>query len=113
MLFSKYYNQLKASIRSEPCITLNTLQRFEPLIKLITDRHFIYLTLHVDEHQEQLWSYYKLTEEDLEDITKEWSMDLLVSADPAKMSDIDSPETAEDTPGPIKTKKTKMKKKTE
>jgi hypothetical protein len=51
-------------------------------------------------------SYYKLTEDDLEEITKEWSMDLLVPANPAEMSDVDSPETATDIPGPSKTKKT-------
>jgi hypothetical protein len=73
------------------------------------DRHFIYLTPRADEHQEQLQSYYKLTEEDLEEITKEWSVDLLVSADPAEMSDIDSPRTAQDTPGPSKTKKEKRR----
>jgi hypothetical protein len=53
-----------------------------------------------------------LTEEDLEEITKEWSTNLLVSADPAEMSDIDSPETAQDTLGPSKTKKAKTMKKT-
>jgi hypothetical protein len=57
------------------------------------DGHFIYLTPRVDEHQEQLQSYYKLTEEDLEEITKEWSADILVSVDPVEMSDIDSPRT--------------------
>jgi hypothetical protein len=77
------------------------------------DRHFIYLTPRADEHQEQLQSYYKLTEEDLEEITKEWSADLLISADPADMSDIDSPEAAQNTPGPSKAKKTKKIKKDE
>jgi hypothetical protein len=76
-------------------------------------RHFIYITGSVDEHKEQLHSYYKLTEEYLEEITKEWSADLLVSANPAKMSDIDSPEAAQDTPGPSKTKKIKKTKKVE
>jgi hypothetical protein len=47
-----YYNQLKASIRSEPRITLNTLQRFQPLIKFNMNHHFIYLTPRADEHQE-------------------------------------------------------------
>jgi hypothetical protein len=42
----------------------------------------------------------------LEEITKDWSTDLLIPADPVEMSDIDSPETAHDTPGPSKTKKT-------
>jgi hypothetical protein len=30
-------------------------------------------------------------EEDLEEITKDWSVDLLILIDPAKMSDHDSP----------------------
>jgi hypothetical protein len=77
------------------------------LIKFSVDRHFIYLTPRVDEHQEQLQSYYKLTEEDLEEITKEWSADLLVGADPTDISDIDSPTATQDTPGPSKAKKTK------
>jgi hypothetical protein len=71
------------------------------------DLHFIYLTPCTDEHQEQLQSYYKMTEEDLEEITKEWSMDLLVPTDPTEISDIDSPRTAQDTLGPSKTKKEK------
>jgi hypothetical protein len=53
-----------------------------------------------------LQSYYKLTEEDLEEITKDWSTDLLIPADPTEMSDPDSPETMHDTPGPSKMKKT-------
>jgi hypothetical protein len=113
VVFHTYYNQLKASIRREPLITPNTLQRFQPLIKFSANRHFIYLTPRADEHQEQLQSYYKLTEEDLEEITKEWSVNLLVSADPAEMSTINSPGTAQDTPGPSKTKKENTTKKTE
>jgi hypothetical protein len=46
-----------------------------------------------------------LTEEDLEEITKEWLVDLLVPADPADMSDVNSPEAMSDTPGPRKTQK--------
>jgi len=77
------------------------------LINFSVNHHFIYLTPHVDEHQEQLQSYYKLTEEDLEKITKEWSVDLLVGADPADISYIDSPSAAQDTPRLSKAKKTK------
>jgi hypothetical protein len=54
-----------------------------------------------------------MTKDDLEEITKEWSVDLLVLADPAKLSDIDSPEAVQDTPGPSKMKKTKKTKKDE
>ena len=44
-------------------------------------------------------------EEDLEEITKDWSMDLLIPVDPTDISDIDSPETMWDTLGPSRTKK--------
>jgi hypothetical protein len=106
-IFHVYYNQLKEAIRSEPRITPNTLQRFRPLIKFSADHHFIYLTPRTDEHQEQLKSYYKMIEEDLEEITKEWLSNLLTSVDPVEISDIDSLEAAQDTPGPSRTKKTK------
>jgi hypothetical protein len=46
-----------------------------------------------------------LTEEDLEEITKEWSVDLLIPTDPMEISDIDSPEVVHDTPRSRKTKK--------
>jgi hypothetical protein len=75
-------------------------------MKFSVDRHFIYITVRADEHKQQLQSYYKLTEEDLEEITKDWSVDLLIPADPVEISDIDSPETAQDTPGPSRMKKT-------
>jgi hypothetical protein len=47
-----------------------------------------------------------MTEEDLEEITKDWSEDLLIPADPMEISNIDSPEATQDTPEPSKTKKT-------
>jgi hypothetical protein len=46
-----------------------------------------------------------LTEDDLEEITKEWSTDLLVAADPTDMSNVEIPEAMLDTLGPSKTKK--------
>jgi hypothetical protein len=59
----------------------------------------------VDEHKEQLQSYYKLTKEDIEEITKDWSTYLLFPADPMEMSDPDNLEIAHDTPRPNKMKK--------
>jgi hypothetical protein len=91
VIFHTYYNQLKVAIQAMPRITLNTLHRFRPLMKFSVDRHFIYITVRADEHKQQLQSYYKLMEDDLEEITKEWSVDLLVPVDPAEMSDVDSP----------------------
>jgi hypothetical protein len=40
----------------------------------------------------------------LEQITKEWSAELLVPVDPAEISDVESPKDILDTPGPSKTK---------
>jgi hypothetical protein len=71
VIFHTYYNQLKLAIESEPCIMPNTLHKFRPLIKFTADHHFIYITVRADEHKQQLQSYYKLTKEDLEEITKD------------------------------------------
>jgi hypothetical protein len=49
--------------------------------------------MRANEHKEQLHLYYKLTEEDLEEITKDWSANLLILVDPVEMFDPDSPET--------------------
>jgi hypothetical protein len=75
-------------------------------MKFSADWHFIYIIVRADEHKQQLQSYYKLTEEELEDITKEWSTDLLIRANPTEISNIDNPETVQDTPRPSSTKKT-------
>jgi hypothetical protein len=74
-------------------------------MKFNADHHFIYITTHIDEHKQQLKSYYKLTKEDLEEITKEWLVDLLIPTDPTDIYDIDSLEEMHDTPRPNKTKK--------
>jgi hypothetical protein len=105
VVFHAYYDQVKNSIQSTPRLTPNTLHRFLPLIKFSVHRHFTYIIVHADEHKQQLQSYYKLTDEDLEKITKEWSADLLVPADPVEISDMDSTEAILDTPVPRKTKK--------
>jgi len=84
----------------------NTLHRFWPLMKFSVDHHFIYITARADEHKQQLQSYYKLAKEDLEEITKDWSVDLLILEDPTNISDLDSPEIAPDTPRPNKINKT-------
>jgi hypothetical protein len=72
-VFHTYYLQLKRSIKVVPCMTPNTLHRYRPLMKFHAYRHFIYITAHADEHREELQLYYKPTEEDLEEITKDWS----------------------------------------
>jgi hypothetical protein len=66
MMFHTYYLQLKRAIESFPHMTLNTLHRFRLLAKFCADMNFIYITAHRDEQKEELQSYYKLTEEDME-----------------------------------------------
>jgi hypothetical protein len=80
-VFHTYYLQLKRDIDYFYCMTLNTLDRFKPLIKFCADRHFIYINAREDESKEELQSYYKLTEEDLEEITKEWPTEFLIPVD--------------------------------
>ena len=64
-------------------MTLNALHWFRPLMKFNADQHFIYIMARADEHKQQLQSYYKLTEEDMEEITKEWPTEFLIPVDQA------------------------------
>jgi hypothetical protein len=59
-------------------MTLNTLHTYRPLAKFHADRNFIYITTRKDKSKEELQSYYKLTDEDMEEITKEWLTEFLV-----------------------------------
>jgi hypothetical protein len=70
-------------------MTPNTLYRFKPFVKFCVDRQFIYITTRRDEHKEELQSYYKLIEEDMEEITKVWPAELLILVNHAKLSDHD------------------------
>jgi hypothetical protein len=74
-------------------------------MKFNGDCHFTYITACAAEHKQQLHSYYKMIEDDLEEITKEWSACLFVAADPTEMYDVDSPESMPDTAGPRKPSK--------
>jgi uncharacterized protein YsxB (DUF464 family) len=88
-MFHTYYLQLKRAIESFPRMTSNTLHRFRPFAKFRVDRHFIYITARRDEHKEELQSYYKLTEEDMEEITKEYPEEFLVPVEQTELSDPD------------------------
>jgi hypothetical protein len=68
-------------------MTTNTLHRFRPIVKFSVDKNFIYITACLDKHKEELQSYYQITEEDMEEITKEWPMDFLILVDQVEMSD--------------------------
>jgi hypothetical protein len=70
-VFHTYYLQLKHAIKSFPRMTMNTLHTYKMLAKFCADRHFIYITAGRDKSKEELQSYYKLTDEDMGEITKE------------------------------------------
>jgi hypothetical protein len=55
-------------------------------MRFYADRHFIYITVRADESKEELQSYYKLIEEDLEEITKEWPTEFLIPVNHATLS---------------------------
>jgi hypothetical protein len=59
-------------------MTSNTLHRFMPIAKFHEDMHFIYINSRGDEHKEELQSYYKIIEEDMEELNKEWTTEFLV-----------------------------------
>jgi hypothetical protein len=77
------------AIESFPHMRLKTLEKFRPLMKFRADRNFTYINAHADESKEDLQPYYKLTEEDLEEITKEWPVELLIPVDQSELSDPD------------------------
>jgi hypothetical protein len=70
-------------------MTSNTLHMFKPLAKFHADINFIYIIACRDEHKEEIQSYYKITEEDMEEITKEWPAEFLVPVDQVELSDVD------------------------
>ena len=89
VVFHAYYQQPKHAIEAFPCMTLNTSHTYRPLEKNFIDRHFIYITTCRDESKEELQSYYKLIDEDMEEITKEWLAEFLVPVDDVEISDPD------------------------
>jgi hypothetical protein len=62
---------LKRAIEALPRMTSNTLHCFRPLMKFCADQNFTYITARANKSKEELHSYYNITEEDLEEITKD------------------------------------------
>jgi hypothetical protein len=70
----------------KPC----TLHQYWPIEKFCIDPHIIYISTRRDEHQEELQSYYKLTDEDMEQITKKCPKEFHVPIIDAELSDTDT-----------------------
>jgi hypothetical protein len=72
-------------------MTPHTLHHYRPIAKFRKDLYFIYInTVRRDENQEDLQSHYKLTDEDMDQITKEWPDEFLVPIFDEKLSDTDT-----------------------
>jgi hypothetical protein len=56
---------------------------------LHADPHFIYITACRDESKEELQSYYKMTDEDMEQIMKEWPEEFQTPVVDVELSDAD------------------------
>jgi hypothetical protein len=65
------------------------LHQYKPLDKFHIDQNFIYITGRKDERKEELHFYYKLTDEDMEEIRKEWPVEVLVPIDDEELFDPD------------------------
>jgi hypothetical protein len=59
-------------------MTPRTLHQYRLIAKFHADPHFIYITACKDERKEELQSYYKMIDEDMEQMTKEWLEEFLV-----------------------------------
>jgi hypothetical protein len=112
-VFHAYYLQLKCAIKSFPQMTLNTFHTYRTLAKFHADCHFIYITVCQDISKEELQSYYKLINEYMEEITKEWLTKFLVPVEKTELSNPDiigSPlVTRMEYDGPSSTKKKNKK----
>jgi hypothetical protein len=90
VVFHAYYQQLKVAIESFLHMTPHTLHQYRLIANFRADPHFIYITECKDENQEELKSYYKMTNEDMEHIIKEWLEEFLVPIIDTKLSDTDT-----------------------
>jgi beta-xylosidase len=81
VVFHANDQQLKVSIETFPRMTPHTLHQYQPFAKFHIDQNFIYIIVRRDESKEELQSYYKLTDGDMEQIMKEWPKVFLVLVD--------------------------------
>jgi hypothetical protein len=89
-MFHAYYQHLKVVIESFPCMIPHTLDKYRQVAKFQADPHFLYIIVCRDENQEDLHSYYKLTNEYMDQITKEWPEEFLVPIADAELFDTDT-----------------------
>jgi hypothetical protein len=86
-MFHAYYQQLKLPIDSFMCMELCTVHQYRPIENFHAYPHFIYIIARRDENKEEINSYYKMTYEDMEHITKDWLEEFLAPVVDAELYD--------------------------
>jgi hypothetical protein len=89
VVFHAYYQKLKVVIESFLHMTPHILHQYRPIAKFCADLHFVYITARKDEIKEELQSYYKMIDEDMEQIMKEWSKEFQTPVVDTELSDAD------------------------
>jgi hypothetical protein len=86
VVFHGYYQQLKVSIKSFLHMTLHTLHQYQPIAKVPHDPHFIYITTKKMSTRKNYSHTTSWTDEDMEQITKEWPEEFLVHVTNVELS---------------------------
>ena len=69
-VFYYYYNQLSKAINSSPCVTHEVTDTYGRIIHFVVDRHHIYLQPRAQEGNDRHIGYYRMTQEDIEQVIK-------------------------------------------
>ena len=70
MVFYYYYDQLCKDINSSPCITHEVTDTYGKIMRFVADRHHIYLQPCTKEGGDRHIRYYRMTQEDIEQVIK-------------------------------------------
>ena len=71
MVFYYYYDQLCKAINSSPCITYEVTDTYGKVMCFATDRHDIYLQPRAQQGGYRNIGYYRMTQEDIEQVIKD------------------------------------------
>ena len=71
MVFYYYYDQLCKAISSSPQVTHEVTDTYSKIMCFIVDRHHIYLQPHAQKGGDRYIGYYRMTQEDIEQVIKD------------------------------------------
>ena len=71
IVFYYYYNQLCKAINSSPHITREVIDAYGKVMCFVIDRHHIYLQPHAQQGGDRHIGYYRMSQEDIEQVIKD------------------------------------------